>query len=120
MGESEGESKKPSEAFHYCRLFRRLAKRARALPGKGDDESSPDHLSRSDLLEELVDTMSEVDVWADGIVEGVCTAMLMLYAGDDADASDVLNQLADEELDRMKGKPPTAPEDGEEGDGGSE
>jgi hypothetical protein len=118
MGEEN--QKKPSEAFHYCQLFRRMAKAALKLPAyDGDKDNTDEQLPRQELLEHLIDVMTELDVWTQGIVQGICLAMVLLYEGKDKEAAEMLNHLADEELNLMRGSLPE-PEDGEEGAGDSE
>lgn len=91
-----------ADAFVYCRTFRRLAKRVRGLdPLDPDGEGQKDRIA---ALEELWELGAGLDVWWGGSAHSLGLAMLCVYQGRDAEAAGFLDQLADNELEVLRGE----------------
>lgn len=115
MSDEDGGKRKKKETglraeFLFCRKFRKWAKRATRLPVKKDEDCG----HRTLLLEELWDFASDLQVW--GTADELCTAIRAIYDGHDDEAAEILNKLADDELEQLRSS--DSEEEGEEGDQG--
>lgn len=90
---------KPGELeYEFCLTLRRFARRARELPRT---EALEEQKERRKLLEDVWDFSADLVVWG-GIAENMIFVLMHLYSGCDAEASRLLDELADSELQDLR------------------